>query len=322
MLMLRGDLGESASTGMAKDQFLIYGLIDPRTDMVRYVGRSCSGMSRPRQHQRPVLESDRTHRANWIRSLHAEGLRHRECVLEVVTKETIADSEVWWIAYGRALGWPLTNISAGGGLLGYTHKQESKALLSEWRTKFYRDNDEARAAVGERTRAWYRDHPEEAAEQQAAQSRALKAFYESQEARDSVGRRARAYFERHPEARRARGEELRAWHRANPEASAATYEKMSAARGTPEARALASVRRKAAHAANPNEAIEHGARMKAMYAANPELRERQAAKSRETSAAVWRDPVRREARMAKMRATCAAKKTHHALALARLGEEE
>lgn len=39
----------------------------------------------------------------------------------IVTLETVVDpaklseAECWWIAYGKASGWPLTNISEGGG---------------------------------------------------------------------------------------------------------------------------------------------------------------------------------------------------------------
>jgi hypothetical protein len=38
-------------------------------------------------------------------------------VLETVRDATeLADAERWWIAFGRACGWPLTNLTSGGGL--------------------------------------------------------------------------------------------------------------------------------------------------------------------------------------------------------------
>jgi len=48
----------------------IYGLIDPRTREVRYIGKSARGMQRPLEHSKPCyLRRDRTHKANWIREL-------------------------------------------------------------------------------------------------------------------------------------------------------------------------------------------------------------------------------------------------------------
>lgn len=38
-----------------KSKFLIYGLTDPITDELRYIGRSSSGLNRPRQHLAPSV---------------------------------------------------------------------------------------------------------------------------------------------------------------------------------------------------------------------------------------------------------------------------
>lgn len=93
---------------------LIYGLIDPRTLLVRYVGKSARGLVRPRRH-RSKPPSDKTWCANWIRELQRLGLEFEICVLEDVDDPTMLDdTERWWITYGRACGWPLTNLVAGG----------------------------------------------------------------------------------------------------------------------------------------------------------------------------------------------------------------
>jgi hypothetical protein len=113
-------------------QHLIYGLVDPRTMLVRYVGCSSRGLTRPRQHREPgILAKDRTRKANWIRSLHAAGLDYEVAVLALSAKESLHDDERWWIAYGRASGWPLTNLTDGGdGTLGWVAPPEYRAQIS------------------------------------------------------------------------------------------------------------------------------------------------------------------------------------------------
>lgn len=98
----------------AVTKFLIYGLVDPRTKLVRYVGKSSSGLTRPRSHLCPSNLAHRTYSARWIKSLLALGLRYEIVVLETPHKEILSDTERWWIAYGRASGWPLTNLTDGG----------------------------------------------------------------------------------------------------------------------------------------------------------------------------------------------------------------
>jgi hypothetical protein len=98
------------------DRFIVYGLVDPRTDAVRYIGKSCSWMKRPTQHrQENFLRRDRTHKGNWVRQLAALGLAYRVEVLEVCPSEReLGDVERFWISQAKGLGWPLTNISKGG----------------------------------------------------------------------------------------------------------------------------------------------------------------------------------------------------------------
>jgi hypothetical protein len=77
----------------ANAQFLIYGLIDPRTGQVRYIGQSSKGLE------------DHT---------------------------ALSAAEIRWIAKGYSLGWPLTNSTSGGDGSGprsdATRKRISAAL--------------------------------------------------------------------------------------------------------------------------------------------------------------------------------------------------
>jgi hypothetical protein len=91
---------------------IIYGLLDPSTDEIRYVGRSSSGLKRAKHHlQRSVLSKDFTHKGHWLRKL---GTAPGVLVLEDCSREDLAEREVWWIAFGRSEGWPLTNETDGG----------------------------------------------------------------------------------------------------------------------------------------------------------------------------------------------------------------
>lgn len=112
--------------------FLIYGLVDPRTNEVRYIGKSASGLERPKQHTMPsFLRNVRTHKANWVRSLLALGLEPSIVVLEDVgCKQDAADVECFWIAQARGLGWPLTNLTKGGdGVVLWARTPEHNAKI-------------------------------------------------------------------------------------------------------------------------------------------------------------------------------------------------
>lgn len=116
-------------------KYLIYGLVDPRTEAIRYIGKSCNGMYRPDDHGRDKkLAVDHTYKGNWIRQLKAAGLMYSIVILEDVSHapDTLADAEIKWIAYGRQQGWPLTNHTNGGeGMLGHTLPAAARAKIGE-----------------------------------------------------------------------------------------------------------------------------------------------------------------------------------------------
>jgi hypothetical protein len=112
-------------------KFLIYGLIDPRTDEVRYIGKSTSGLNRPKQHTMPSILKRTSHKTNWIRSLLVDGLVPIIRVLESFTDtECLEDAEMFWISQGKGMGWELTNLTkGGGGTVGWHHYEETKQRL-------------------------------------------------------------------------------------------------------------------------------------------------------------------------------------------------
>jgi hypothetical protein len=117
-------------------EHLIYGLVDPRTAEIRYVGKSSRGLRRPEQHGGTQLAKDATHKGNWIRRLQSLGLAYEVVVLERVSDATLLDeSERRWISIGRgALGPRFTNQADGGEggctRRGFHHSAETIRKMS------------------------------------------------------------------------------------------------------------------------------------------------------------------------------------------------
>lgn len=86
----------------------IYALTDPRTGDTRYVGKAKNPKARLVQH-RQAKDGNR-HKCNWLRQLAGAGLQPGLVVLEETTADRWVEREAYWIAQGRARGWPLTNI--------------------------------------------------------------------------------------------------------------------------------------------------------------------------------------------------------------------
>lgn len=90
----------------------IYGLVDPDSGDVRYIGKSIRPVERLSNH---MNESSQCHRSHWLQSLRAQGKRPGMVLFERIEGEwPWQESERFWIAHGRAQGWPLTNNTSGG----------------------------------------------------------------------------------------------------------------------------------------------------------------------------------------------------------------
>jgi hypothetical protein len=94
------------------DKVYIYGLKDPRTNEIRYIGKSNNPERRYSQHF--AANDDNSHKCNWIKSLKRKGLRPELVILEITTPEEWEEREKHWIEFGVESGWDLTNIRAGG----------------------------------------------------------------------------------------------------------------------------------------------------------------------------------------------------------------
>ncbi len=107
----------------------VYGLIDPNTTDCRYVGKTNNLKSRYSAH---IHDLEVTHKANWVRSLTKNDQKPVLVELEsYATEEESFAGEIWWIAYMREIGCPLTNATVGGeGSYGHAHSEEVRERMS------------------------------------------------------------------------------------------------------------------------------------------------------------------------------------------------
>ena len=90
----------------------IYGLCDPETDEIRYIGKSIRPVERLQNH---MNERSNCHRSHWLQSLKSRGLMPTMVILEELIGEwPWQEAERYWIARGRRIGWRLTNNTSGG----------------------------------------------------------------------------------------------------------------------------------------------------------------------------------------------------------------
>jgi hypothetical protein len=114
-------------------RYIIYGLFDPRDGQLRYVGKSCSGLKRPKSELgRSVRGFESGHKANWLKALASEGLEPCIEILQTLDgPEPLGKFERYWISYFRQMGCPLTNLTDGGeGQWGVRFTQERKLKIA------------------------------------------------------------------------------------------------------------------------------------------------------------------------------------------------
>ena len=119
----------------------IYGLLDPRTGQLRYVGFAFDFSVRLAHHCSPSRLRSSCHKNNWIKSLAKVNLRPMLAVIEhieltgdsVLDVKTLGEAEMFWIASFRASGAQLINQTDGGeGRPGphEPHSEETKAKIA------------------------------------------------------------------------------------------------------------------------------------------------------------------------------------------------
>ncbi len=102
----------------------IYGLCEPDTGYLRYVGKSNDPKKRFANHLCPI---DKSHRTSWIKNLKTRGLRPEMFIIEEIDRSSWEEAERFWICYFKAIGCPLINATLGGdGVSGVTEQTKEK----------------------------------------------------------------------------------------------------------------------------------------------------------------------------------------------------
>ena len=133
----------------------IYGLIDPRTNELRYVGMSKRPRRRLTFHMCASQLRSKNHRAHWLRGLLAAGARPELVILETVSNDTWQEAEQFWIGYFKFIGANLTNSTEGGeGLSGIGPEGRERCGAARRGKSFvFSDVHKARIAEANRARA-------------------------------------------------------------------------------------------------------------------------------------------------------------------------
>lgn len=128
----------------------IYALVDPRTDEIRYVGKSTRPALRL---QNQCNERANTHRSHWIQSVLASGLRPKQIILEELPDG--ADwqaSERLWIAQLKAQGARLTNGTSGGDGVRDLPPESKARIAAAWIGRKHRPETKAKIGAASRLR--------------------------------------------------------------------------------------------------------------------------------------------------------------------------
>jgi predicted GIY-YIG superfamily endonuclease len=112
--------------------FQFYGLIDPLTKELRYIGVSANYLERYAEHLFPSNLIGNSHKENWIKSLLANDSKPEIVVLEEApSREDALEREVELIEYYRFIGCDLTNGTLGGeGRYGFVTPENVKDKIS------------------------------------------------------------------------------------------------------------------------------------------------------------------------------------------------
>jgi len=111
----------------------IYGLIDPSTNQLRYVGKTVDINRRYRRHINERFIHD-SHKDRWIRKLIDNNLKPEIIILDIVSEVDWKFWEIHYISYFKHIGCNLTNGTNGGdqppSTKGRRHLIESRIKMS------------------------------------------------------------------------------------------------------------------------------------------------------------------------------------------------
>lgn len=101
----------------------IYKLIDPRTNEIRYIGKTISLLQRRLRCHIHTAKNGNNHKDNWIKNILNDNLRPIIELVEMVPEKDWEEREKYWIAYYNSIGVNLTNATDGGSNVSFIKKE-------------------------------------------------------------------------------------------------------------------------------------------------------------------------------------------------------
>jgi len=129
---------------------IIYVLIDPRTNLIRYVGKTTNVKKRLNKHLNESKHSTKSHKKAWINGLLKLDLLP---LIEVIDEVPMDDWQFWemyWISQMKTWGFNLTNHTDGGegvNIGSIPWNKGTKGIMKPNNTTFVEGN-----VIGEETR--------------------------------------------------------------------------------------------------------------------------------------------------------------------------
>jgi hypothetical protein len=124
----------------------IYILIDPRNNMVRYVGKANNVSQRYKAHLNRARKHQQ-HKANWLKQLKSLDLKPIIEVIDVVPIDNWIFWETYWISQFKAWGFDLVNYTNGGDGCTFANQTSFKTGHKVWLGKNH--SDETKKKIGE-----------------------------------------------------------------------------------------------------------------------------------------------------------------------------
>lgn len=121
----------------------IYVLLDPITELPRYVGKSDNPQKRFGSH---LLEKGFTRKIRWIKKLQKIGLQPTLVVLEYVDEDKWEIAERRWIRLFKMVGVDLTNLTDGGDGLK-NPSEETRKKIGDARKRDWENNREEKLKI-------------------------------------------------------------------------------------------------------------------------------------------------------------------------------